>query len=140
MSKLPKELDEEVRKRSQNRCGYCLAPQSLTSHKLEIEHIYPTSKGGNSTAENLCLGCRHCNLHKAAKIYGFDAVTGKKLRLFNPARQKWVDHFTWREDKTLIIGKTPCGRATIYALKMNDELQTTARKAWKLTGLFPPES
>jgi 5-methylcytosine-specific restriction endonuclease McrA len=95
VSKPPKELDEEVRNRAQNRCGYCLAPQSLTSHKLEIEHIYPASKGGSSTAENLCLGCRRCNLHKAAKI---------------------------------------------YALKMNDELQTTARKAWKLTGLFPPES
>jgi hypothetical protein len=140
VSKPPKELDEEVRNRAQNRCGYCLAPQSLTSHKLEIEHIYPASKGGSSTAENLCLGCRHCNLHKAAKIYGFDPVTAKKVRLFNPAQQKWSRHFTWSEDKTLIIGKTPCGRATIYALKMNDELQTTARKAWKLTGLFPPES
>jgi hypothetical protein len=35
--------------------------------------------------------------------------------------------------------QTACGRATIYALKMNDELQTTAHKIWKLTGLFPPE-
>ena len=93
MSKISKDLDKEVREASKNRCGYCLTPQILTSHKLEIEHIYPTSKGGNSEKENLCLACRHCNLHKSSKIYGFDAVSAKRVRLFNPNRQKWTEHF-----------------------------------------------
>jgi hypothetical protein len=139
VSKLSKELDAEVRKASKNRCGYCLTPQNLSSYKLEIEHIYPTSKGGASTKENLCLACRHCNLHKSAKIVGFDLVSAKRLRLFNPNLQNWTEHFVWDKNKTSIIGKTPCGRATVYALKMNDDLQTIARKVWKLTGLFPPK-
>ncbi len=139
MSKLSQKLDKEIREASKNRCGYCLTPQSLTSHKLEIEHIYPISKGGTSEKENLCLACRHCNLHKSAKIYGFDAVTAKRVRLFNPNKQIWSEHFTWNRDKTSLIGKTPAGRATIYALKMNDDLQTNARKVWKRTGLFPPK-
>lgn len=139
MSKISKDLDKEVREASKNRCGYCLTPQILTSHKLEIQHIYPTSKGGNSEKENLCLACRHCNLHKSSKIYGFDAVSAKRVRLFNPNRQEWTEHFVWNKDKTMIIGKTPCGRATVYALKLNDDLQTNARKVWKLTGLFPPK-
>lgn len=139
MSKISKDLDLEIREASKNRCGYCLSPQSLTSHKLEIEHIYLISKGGNSKKENLCLACRHCNLHKSAKIFGFDVVSAKKVKLFNPKRQIWTEHFGWDREKTSIIGKTPCGRATIYALKLNDDLQTNARKVWKLTGLFPPK-
>ncbi len=139
MSKISKDLDLEIREVSKNRCEYCLSPQSLTSHKLEIEHIYLISKGGNSKKENLCLACRHCNLHKSAKIFGFDVVSAKKVKLFNPKRQIWTEHFGWDREKTSIIGKTPCGRATIYALKLNDDLQTNARKVWKLTGLFPPK-
>lgn len=139
MSKISKDLEKKVREASKHRCGYCLTPQSLTSHKLEIEHIFPISKGGKSEKENLCLACRHCNLHKASKIYGFDAVSARRVRLFNPNRQIWSEHFVWDKDKTSIIGKTSCGCATIYALKMNDDLQTNARKAWKLTGLFPPK-
>ncbi len=138
MSKISKELDKEVREASKNRFSYCLTPQNLTSHKLEIEHIYPISKGGFSAKENLCLACRHCNLYKSAKILGFDAVSSRKSKLYNPNTQTWSEHFVWDKEKTSIIGKTPCGRATIYALKMNDELQTNARKVWKLTGLFPP--
>ena len=139
MNKISKELDKQIRETSKNRCGYCLTPQVLTSHKLEVEHIQPISKGGSSEKKNLCLACRHCNLHKASKIFGLDAVSAKRARLFNPNRQVWSEHFIWSENKTLITGKTPCGRATVYALKMNDELQTTARRFWKLTGLFPPE-
>lgn len=139
MGKISKELEKHVREASKNRCRYCLSPQILTSHKLEIEHIYPISKGGTSKKENLCLACRHCNLHKASKIYGFDAVSAKRVRLFNPNLQNWLEHFVWDNEKTSIIGKTPCGRATIYALKMNDNLQRNARKVWKLTELFPPK-
>ncbi len=139
MRKLSKELDTEVRKASNNRCGYCLTPQNLSSYKLEIEHIYPASKGGTSTKENLCLACRHCNLHKSSKTLGIDIVTNKRVKLFNPNLQVWSKHFVWNKDKTEIIGKTVCGRATMFSLKMNDDLQTTARKVWKLTGLFPPK-
>ena len=139
MSKISKELDWKVRETSKNRCGYCLTPQILTSHKLEIEHIFPISKGGTSTGENLCLACRHCNLYKSSKIYELDAITAKRVRLFNPNQQNWSEHFAWDGEKTSVIGKTPCGRATVYALKLNDDLQKNARKVWKLTGLYPPK-
>lgn len=139
MSKLSKDLDQRVREVSKNRCGYCLIPQSLTSHKLEIEHVFPISKGGNSEAENLWLACRHCNFYKSSKIFGFDLITAKRVHLFNPNRQTWSEHFVWDRQKTSVIGKTPCGRATIFALKINDDLQTNARRVWKLTKLFPPK-
>ncbi len=139
MSKISKELNDVIRETSKNRCGYCLTPQNLSSYKLEIEHIYPVSKGGTSEKVNLCLACRHCNLHKAAKVFGFDVVSARRVKLFNPNLQNWTEHFSWDKEQTSIIGITPCGRATIYALKTNDALQTNARQVWKLTGLFPPK-
>lgn len=139
MSGLPKKLDEEIRNEAKNRCGYCLGEQKYILAWLEIEHIFPHSKGGKSVKENLCLACRLCNLYKSAKIYGFDAVSAKHTRLFNPNLQIWSEHFIWDKMKTSIIGKTPCGRATVYALKMNDDLQTNAHTVWRLTKLFPPK-
>ena len=138
MSRISNDLDQKVRESSKHCCGYCLTPQILASYKLEIEHIFPISKGGNSELENLCLACRNCNLYKSSKIYGFDVVSARRVRLFNPKLQNWSEHFVWDKTKTSIIGKTPCGRATVFALKMNDELQTNARRVWKFTGLFPP--
>lgn len=139
MSKVSKELEAEVRRECENRCGYCLLPQELVSNKLEIEHIVPRGKGGTDDKENLCLACRECNSHKAVKTHGFDSLMAKQTKLFNPRKQNWKRHFEFSEDKTEIIGKTVCGRATVSALQMNNKLQTTARKYWKLTDIFPPE-
>ena len=107
MSKISKDLDRKIREAAKNRCAYCLSSQSLTSHKLEIEHIYPISKGGNSEKENLCLACRHCNLHKSAKIFGFDVVSAKKVKLFNPNRQIRAEHFGWDREKLRLSAKLP---------------------------------
>jgi len=39
---------------------------------------------------------------------------------------------------TEIIGLTPCGRATISALKLNSNLAVTVRKNWVTAGWHPP--
>jgi 5-methylcytosine-specific restriction endonuclease McrA len=118
MSKIKKDLDSKIRRKSKNRCGYCLNPQELIPYKLEIEHIFPQSLGGESTEENLWLACRECNAHKAARIKAVDNLTGKTVKLFNPRTQKWNKHFEFSTDKTEIIGKTPCGRATVESLQV----------------------
>ena len=82
-------------------------------YKLEIEHLLPKALGGTSEEENLWLACRECNGHKAKKIKAVDALTNKTVRLFNPRRQKWNQHFKFSEDGAEIIGKTTCGRATV---------------------------
>jgi len=139
VSEISKDLEAKIRARAKNRCGYCLVPQKLISYKLEIEHIFPKGLGGTDEENNLWLACRQCNLNKGVKTRGFDTVTFERVRLFNPREQVWAQHFTLSEDKTEIIGKTPCGRATVSALQLNDDLQKTARGFWLLTGIFPPE-
>lgn len=140
MSEISKELESKIRAQAENRCGYCLVPQKLISYKLEIEHFRPKAKSGSDDEENLWLACRQCNLYKGTKIHGFDAIKFKRVKIFNPRKQKWARHFIWSEDKIEIIGKTSCGRATVSALQLNSDLQRTAREFWKLTGIFPPEN
>ena len=139
MSEIKQELVSKIREQAKNRCGYCLVPQKLVSYKLEIEHIFPRALGGSNEENNLWLACRQCNLSKRIKTHGFDTVTFERIKLFNPREQIWSEHFKFSVEETEIIGKTPCGRATVSALQLNSDLQRTAREFWKLTGIFPPK-
>ncbi len=105
---------------------------------MVLDHVIPLAAGGESTFDNLCLCCYRCNEFKGAKHQASDPRTGETTRLYNPCRDHWRDHFTWGEDGLMIVGKTACGRATVYALRLNDDRLVRARQIWKLVGLHPP--
>jgi hypothetical protein len=105
---------------------------------LEIEHIMPKACGGTDDEGNLWLACRLCNSAKGAQTHGRDPETGRRVRLFNPRRQKWSRHFRWSDDEVYIIGRTACGRATVVALKLNNEIALTVRQNWIKAGWHPP--
>lgn len=136
MSKFSEKLKDKIRHQAKNRCGYCLLPQSLNPSLLEFEHLLATANGGTDNEENLWLACRLCNGYKGVQIEALDPKTKKKVSLFNPRLQIWNEHFEWEFEK--IIGKTHCGRATITALKLNNEIILSVRKKWILAGWFPP--
>ena len=46
---------------SEGKCAYCGATDGI----MEIDHIYPVSRGGGNERENLTLACRSCNRQKA---------------------------------------------------------------------------
>jgi hypothetical protein len=75
-------------------------------------------------------------LHKSAATTGIDPVSGETAPLFNPNSQKWTEHFRFLGFE--IRGLTPCGRATIAALKMNTARRQQIRQAEQTFGLFPP--
>ena len=136
---IPKALRAKVREQAGNRCGYCLARQDYVPWVLEIEHIVPKSKGGTDDEDNLWLACHSCNLYKSDQTHGIDPLTGHRVRLFNPRRQQWGHHFRWSEDGAFIIGRTPCGRATVISLNLNNVVAVTARRNWVAAGWHPPE-
>lgn len=105
---------------------------------MHVEHIIPLAAGGNSDEENLWLACPLCNGFKGSQIHAVDPETGEIAPLFNPRRQNWHDHFEWRADGVEIQGVTPTGRATVGALKLNNEILTQARRRWVLAGWHPP--
>jgi len=137
-SRVPRPLRERVAAMAGYRCGYCRTPESIAGFRLSIEHIIPEAKGGQTVEGNLWLACHACNEFKGARLHLQDPVSGKRVRLWNPRRQKWPDHFAWSEDGTEILGLTPCGRATIAGLQLNRPELVAARSLWVQVGWWPP--
>ena len=136
---ISREVRERVRAQADDRCGYCLSPQHLVLGKLEIEHIIPTAHDGLDDEENLWLSCRLCNSAKGTQTEGRDPETGQTVRLFDPRRQVWHEHFTWSDDGSRVLGLTPCGRATILALQLNNLIAVMVRDHWTAAGWHPPK-
>lgn len=131
-------LQQRVRRRAGNRCEYCLSHQDYVMGVLQIDHIWPVGLGGENTEDNLCLACELCNQHKWKKTHGVDPQTGERVRLYHPRQQSWREHFRWSESGEEILGLTPCGRATVIALKLNNKLAVIVRRNWIRAGWHPP--
>jgi hypothetical protein len=136
---IPVEVALRVRAAAKDRCGYCLSPQHLVMARLEIEHIVPRAKGGTDLESNLWLSCPLCNGHKADRVATCDPITGEEVSFFNPREQTWSEHFCWSEDGLRIIGKTPSGRATVVALRLDSDPDALlVRSYWIQAGWHPP--
>jgi hypothetical protein len=105
---------------------------------LVMDHILPSSLGGSDERENLAACCYRCNEFKGAKITANDPVTNESISLFNPRLQRWLDHFQWANGGTHIIGITAIGRATVLALRLNNEDVVQARAIWISLSWHPP--
>jgi hypothetical protein len=138
MSELSEATRRRVRERAGHRCEYCLSHQDYVLGRLQIDHIQPVAKGGLDDEENLCLACELCNQYKWTKTHGRDPDTGQEVVLFHPRRQRWSDHFAWRAEGAEITGLTPCGRATVSALSLNNQLAVIVRRNWIKAGWHPP--
>ena len=139
MVDLPGSIRHRVREVAKDRCGYCLSPQRYVMGKLEIEHIIPRSQGGSDDESNLWLSCSLCNRYKGVQVEAVDSLSSETVALFNPRIQVWSDHFSWSREGTNIIGSTAVGRATVEALRLNNELAGEVRCNWILAGWHPPE-
>lgn len=59
------QINREVFQRAKNRCENC-----NSTYALEIDHIIPQGKGGNSSADNLRVLCGSCNQRAAIEEFG----------------------------------------------------------------------
>jgi len=131
-------LAQRVRERAAHRCEYCQTSEWLSSQACQIDHILPRARDGKTEPENLALACAACNSFKLDRIQATDPDTGQIIALYNPRQQNWRDHFAWNADGTQVIGQTPCGRATVAALKFNRPLAVAARAGWVRIHRHPP--
>jgi hypothetical protein len=132
-------LRSRVLKQAGNCCGYCRVPGAFVYAPMEIEHILPKVAGGTDEEGNLWLSCPRCNGFKAAKTRALDPRTRRVVPLFNPRLQVWSEHFRWGKDRTTIIGRTSCGRATVDALHLNFEASLELRRWLLAAGVYPPD-
>lgn len=105
---------------------------------MSIEHVIPVSLGGETDLSNLVLSCYRCNQFKGNRIRAIDSETFTTVALFNPLRQSWREHFMWTDNGLRVAGKTATGRATVDALRLNNEWLVNARRIWIAAGLYPP--
>jgi len=137
-TKVPTSIRQHIRKAAGYRCGYCLSSQRYVMAVLEIEHIIPLALGGTDEESNLWLSCSLCNRFKGIQILHSDPLSGETVSLFNPRTQIWKEHFCWNDTGTHIIGQTPVGRATVEALRLNNEVAIEVRFYWVLANWHPP--
>src|SRR5687767_5583283 len=105
-----------VEARARGRCEYCQAPQEICGYRFHLEHVVPITLAGSDDAENRALACASCNLAKAARVSAVDPLTGEAAPLFDPRAAAWHHHFRWDDQRFLVVGITPSGRATVAAL------------------------
>ena len=120
-------------------CEYCMSQEKYASQSFSIEHIFPAVLGGDDDVENLALACQGCNNFKFTKLQAIDNETDTHVPLFNPRKDRWVEHFEWNNHFTAIIGITPVGRATIKALQMNRDNLINQRIVYRAYGIHPPK-
>lgn len=124
---------------AQFQCGYCRCSQQVLPYRLEIEHLVPTSLGGQNQRENLWLSCHRCNKLCSNLMQVTDPLTELDVPIFNPRRDRWADHFVWEQHGLLIVGQTDRGRGTVAVLNLNDRYHLSARGVWLIARAYPPE-
>jgi hypothetical protein len=127
----------EVALRAGHRCEYCHTPEAVFNFAFEVEHITPVCRGGDDANVNLALSCRVCNLRKSTHITGVDPESAEEVRLFDPRRDVWDEHFQIDADSGRVLGLTQIGRASVVRLEMNSAVQLKARHQWIRLGLYP---
>lgn len=130
------DLARMVESRAGGRCEYCRMHQSLQGGTFHVEHILPSSRGGDSVRENLAWACPGCNLRKSDRVEAIDPRDGSIVPLFHPRTDRWSKHFRWSGRR--LLGRTAAGRATVALLELNHPRRLRIREAEGLFGLFPP--
>src|SRR5687768_10904650 len=111
------ELRRLVRERARGCCEYCLFPEVFSLALHELDHIVAEKHGGVTDEGNLALACVLCNKHKGSDLTSIDPETNAIEPLFNPRRQRWLDHFDL--DKGSIQPRSASGRVTVRLLQLN---------------------
>lgn len=127
-----------VTDRARGCCEYCRSQARFAPEPFSIEHITPRHKGGRTVETNLALSCQGCNNHKAIRTAARDPATGLPASLFSPRQSNWSEHFTWSDDYTKVQGRSPIGRATVEALRLNREGLVNMRRVLYAMGEHPP--
>ena len=85
--------------------------------------------------KNLALACVSCSLRKGARRWVLDPANGAQAELFNPRLHSWSDHFQVQNFQ--VNGKSPTGRASVAALKLNRPIAVSIRMEETARNRFP---
>lgn len=110
-------LRQLVQQRGNARCEFCHLPEEYSFHPFQVDHIIAEKHGGRTVAENLAWSCFYCNTYKGPCISSWNEEKQDVVRLFNPRRDDWSEHFEW--NGPILVPKTDIGDGTIRVLFIN---------------------
>ena len=134
-ARVPAALRRLVRQRANRRCEYCLFHEEDTLFPHQVDHVVAQKHRGQTHEENLVWACFACNKFKGSDLSSIDFETGRLVRLFNPRKDQWSDHF--RLEGARIVPVTAKGRVTEYLLQFNLPKFVQARQLLILAGRYP---
>jgi hypothetical protein len=131
------DVDEPARvlaiERSHRRCEYCQIHEDDAGFPHQIDHIISRKHGGSSGIGNLAYACILCNRYKGTDIASIDR-TGRPIRLFNPRRDSWDEHF--KLDGPIIQPLTAVGEVTARILRLNRTERIIERRLLQALGSY----
>jgi len=129
-------LRQRVRRRARGHCEYCLLAEEDAFLVHEPDHVIAEKHGGATTFDNLALACFDCNRFKGSDIASLDPNGGKLVRLFNPRKDIWTEHFQVEGGR--IHALTAIGRATARLLRFNLTARVEVRATLMQAGRYLP--
>ena len=131
---ISRQLRREIRARASGRCEYCLLGEAWLVWGCEVDHILSRKHGGTTEFSNLALSCARCNRAKGTDIGSVHPESEDLVRLFNPRRDRWDEHF--RIDGPRIVGLTLIGQVTVTLLQFNQDERLLERALLQQAGRF----
>jgi hypothetical protein len=111
------ELRFQVPERAARRCEYCLIHEHDAAFGHEVDHVISRQHGGLAESDNLAFACLFCNRIKGTNLASINPAGGALVRLFNPRRDRWHDHF--RLEAPVIQPLSPEGVVTARLLEFS---------------------
>lgn len=134
-SDISERLRDQVARRAAYRCEYCRIGEDDAGFPHHVDHVISRKHGGPSVPENLAYACATCNRHKGADVASVHPDTGDPIRLFNPRRDRWADHF--QLDGPHILPLTEIGAVTLRLLRLNDAERVVERRILQSLARYP---
>ena len=132
------DISEQVRAlvaaRARYRCEYCLIQEDDAGFPHQVDHVVSRKHGGSSDPDNLAFACILCNRYKGSDVASIDLKTGDAVRLFDPRRDGWIDHF--RLQAEFIEPLTRIGAVTVRLLRLNVAERVAERRLLQRLGRF----
>jgi hypothetical protein len=133
--RIPNHLRLIVADRAGYRCEYCHVPELFLATTFHIDHIRSQKHGGKTNLDNLSFCCPHCNQNKGSDIATYrDDETDDLIRLFNPRKDVWGEHFIIKDG--LISPASKIGEATIRILQFNLPERVLLRAELRRAGYY----
>jgi 5-methylcytosine-specific restriction endonuclease McrA len=82
---IPGALRQQIYRRDAETCRYC--GRRGRGVRLELDHVFPVSRGGTDRIGNLVTACRECNRAKGAMVLGDERAMAR----FVAERRDWAE-------------------------------------------------